>query len=193
MNKKFDREDILKTAIDLFNCQGYTALGVNEILEKTGMSKGAFYNAFESKENYFKQCLDKYCDTGVLKMNEKLSKNLELPAIQRLQNLYFEALEEQSAQNYAGCLLNNSLSELGGSNAELKETMLRQLERMLKVIEPVVLEAQQKGDIADQYDPKHITQLLHLTFFGVLTHLKGSHDHQLGKEVMRLVFDLIKK
>ena len=36
----------------LFAEKGYEAVGVNEICKETGMSKGAFYHAFETKDGF---------------------------------------------------------------------------------------------------------------------------------------------
>jgi AcrR family transcriptional regulator len=47
------RRTILDTAEELFIQQGYTATGVAEICEAAGVSKGAFYHHFESKQAVF--------------------------------------------------------------------------------------------------------------------------------------------
>ena len=52
MNIKHDRNKVLQLGVKLFWCKGYHHLGVDEICKTTGMTKGAFYNAFKSKENF---------------------------------------------------------------------------------------------------------------------------------------------
>jgi len=44
------RQKILNSAIDLFTESGYAAAGLGEIIERTGMTKGALYHHFDSKE-----------------------------------------------------------------------------------------------------------------------------------------------
>lgn len=44
------RNNLFKTAKDLFMEFGYDAVSVDEIVEKAGTSKGAFYNHFKSKD-----------------------------------------------------------------------------------------------------------------------------------------------
>ena len=52
MNIKHDKENVLKTGLSLFCNKGYNSLGIDEICKVTGMTKGAFYNAFKSKEQF---------------------------------------------------------------------------------------------------------------------------------------------
>ncbi|WP_375488584.1 TetR family transcriptional regulator [uncultured Mycobacterium sp.] len=44
------RQRILDAAIDLFSEVGYAAAGLGEIIERAGMTKGALYHHFDSKE-----------------------------------------------------------------------------------------------------------------------------------------------
>jgi len=44
------RDRILKTAGELFNAHGYSAVGINEIIKKSETAKATFYHHFESKE-----------------------------------------------------------------------------------------------------------------------------------------------
>ena len=47
------RNAIIEAAETLFTQQGYTAAGVAEICEAAGVSKGAFYHHFETKQAVF--------------------------------------------------------------------------------------------------------------------------------------------
>ena len=49
MNIKHDKENVLKIGLGMFCNKGYNSLGIDEICKVTGMTKGAFYNAFKSK------------------------------------------------------------------------------------------------------------------------------------------------
>jgi AcrR family transcriptional regulator len=44
------RQKILNAAMDLFGEVGFAAAGLGEIIERTGMTKGALYHHFDSKE-----------------------------------------------------------------------------------------------------------------------------------------------
>ena len=44
-----NRETILETALDLFYTRGYDAVGVQEIAERSGVTKPTLYYYFKSK------------------------------------------------------------------------------------------------------------------------------------------------
>ena len=54
------REHILKVAFILFLQKSFKAVTMKEIVEKTGLSKGAFYHYFSSKEELFTEILNTY-------------------------------------------------------------------------------------------------------------------------------------
>ena len=49
------KEFILKTSMLLFLQKSYKEVTMKEIVDKTGLSKGAFYHYFSSKEQLFKE------------------------------------------------------------------------------------------------------------------------------------------
>lgn len=51
------RDEILRTATDLFSEKGYHELTMEEIAEGMGVSKGTIYNYFSSKENLYLEIL----------------------------------------------------------------------------------------------------------------------------------------
>jgi len=51
---------ILKKAFLLFTQKGYKAVTLKEIVEKTGLSKGAFYHYFASKEKLFYEVVETF-------------------------------------------------------------------------------------------------------------------------------------
>ena len=54
---------IIKSAIKLFSTNGYTAASVDMICKDAGISKGAFYHHFESKQALFLALLDGWLTT----------------------------------------------------------------------------------------------------------------------------------
>ena len=56
MSKK---EDIINTALELFNQIGYNATGVDKIIAESNVAKMTFYKYFPSKESLIMECLYK--------------------------------------------------------------------------------------------------------------------------------------
>jgi AcrR family transcriptional regulator len=56
------RNHILEVSVQLFSKSGYDATGVAEICQAAGVSKGAFYHHFPSKQAVFLELLNSYLD-----------------------------------------------------------------------------------------------------------------------------------
>jgi len=54
------REHILLTALQLFLQNNFKEVTMRQIVDKSGMSKGAFYHYFESKEQVFAEVIDHF-------------------------------------------------------------------------------------------------------------------------------------
>lgn len=71
------RDQILATAFRLFFEKGYKEVTMSQLVEATGLSKGAFYHYFSSKEELYKVTLEKYIDSYLdsfsLDYDEKLT------------------------------------------------------------------------------------------------------------------------
>lgn len=193
MNIKHDKTEVVKKGLRLFCENGYNSTGVDKLCTITGMTKGAFYNAFKSKENFLLACLDMYTENNIKRISEKLSPRDELCTLDRLECFYYEMLKIQPNINYMGCLINNTMSELGGINKRIAENTTKHFETILKSIEPTVIEAQKEGSLTKKIDATELTELLHATFFGVLTRLKSSHEYQKGITTMTILINSLKK
>ena len=63
MNEK--KEKIIKASIQLFAKKGFSSTTIQEIADECGISKGAFYLHFKSKEQLFNRAFEYYIDTSM--------------------------------------------------------------------------------------------------------------------------------
>lgn len=84
MDTKDNRALILGTAFKLFFQKGYKAVTMSELVKESGLSKGAFYHYFDSKEelyhNSMEMFLDHYLHNFTLEFDENktLRENLKI-------------------------------------------------------------------------------------------------------------------
>jgi len=140
MNQKHDKEKVLQTGLQMFCSKGYNNLGIDEICKTTGMTKGAFYHAFKSKENFLLESISAYGEFTVAHLAHKLSNKSE-KAIDRLRELYDSMFLHQPKINYMGCMINNMMSELGGINRFVGDATATEFAHFIETIEPCVVEA----------------------------------------------------
>ena len=51
-----NKEVLLQVALDLFHAKGYDAVGIQEIVDKAGVTKPTLYYYFGSKKGYCRGC-----------------------------------------------------------------------------------------------------------------------------------------
>lgn len=192
MNIKHDKEVVLKTGLGMFCNKGYNSLGIDEICKVTGMTKGAFYNAFKSKEQFLIEAILLYAKNNVNRIKTQLDTNTEQSAYERLLQFYITMLEVQPKVNFMGCFINNIMSELGSANEKVGLASTQAFDEFIDAIEPTVKEAQQNNDLSSEWSARQITELFHSTFYGSLTRAKSSKDHQQSINTMKLLFNNLK-
>lgn len=192
MNLKHDKEEVVKIGLRLFCSRGYTNVGLDEICEETGMTKGAFYNAFKSKENFLLETLASFDQSNTERIVKALKPDGKTKAIDQLKEFYNDMLKRQPKLNFMGCMINNTMSELGAINETVSVATNEGFEHIIKAIEPAVKQAQQEGDINPDFDSHDIATLLHSTFYGVLTRAKSLGSSKKGLETMNLLFTNLK-
>ena len=85
---KDTKEHILKEAFSLFLQKNFKEVTMRDIVEKTGMSKGAIYHHFSSKEDIFRQVVENYFLAGLDNFFDNIPKyNLRDFINQYLQNV----------------------------------------------------------------------------------------------------------
>ena len=112
--RKFDRDEVLRAARDLFWERGYVATSLSQLLAVTGLSKSTLYQTFGSKRNLFALAVESY----LREVMNPLIVPMEAPGAGRAQLIgYFHALAQMirdSPDNKArrGCFMLNTFMEL---------------------------------------------------------------------------------
>jgi len=82
---KNNRVHILTTAFKLFFQKGYKEVTMSELVKESGLSKGAFYHYFDSKEELYNHSMemfiDHYLNEFTLEFNEDLTLKDNLIAL----------------------------------------------------------------------------------------------------------------
>jgi TetR/AcrR family transcriptional repressor of nem operon len=189
MNLKHNREQVLKTGIKLFCFKGFNGVGIDEICQTSGMTKGAFYNAFKSKEQFLKDSIALYGKNNLERIKEKLKPEDNISAWQKVKFFYTEMLKLQTNSGYIGCYVNNIMSELGIANLEVAKIVSEQFNLIIETIEPSIKLAQENNEISSDFSSFEISELIHATFYGILTKLKNTKDNSQSIRTMQLLFN----
>lgn len=110
----------MRSAIELFRRDGFASTSVDEICSAAGVTKGAFFHYFDSKEALAEECLVAWRESAV-RMVEAAWKGAEGP-VERLHRFMeaFLTMLEKPGEN-ASCLAGTLVQETWESNPKLRE------------------------------------------------------------------------
>src|ERR1700754_4660534 len=88
--KSTTRESLIEVGLKLIQSGGYTATGINQILEAAKIPKGSFYHHFSTKDEFVMEVIRRYAAGE----GERLQRNLNNSTLSPLKKLrrYFKDL-----------------------------------------------------------------------------------------------------
>jgi AcrR family transcriptional regulator len=199
---KTTKEQILFEAFRLFLTKGYDRVSMNDLVNASGLSKGAFYHYFSSKEELFRQAITAYFFTG---LDEKpFVPNPSLSLLVNLTNLV-----NQKAELYRQMLALTGLSELSTGYftllfqaismfPEFKETLRFAGSKEEGVLIQVFSIAQANGELASDFDSKFLAEMysamldgmeLHAVVVGDFTHLHNE-EQRITEGFLKIICNL---
>lgn len=93
------RSEILECAVQLFIERGYDATSINQIIGRAGISKGAFYHHFQSKEDLIEALAARYAEDAAANARPILEDET-LDSFSRL-TLFLASMRQQKVQSAA--------------------------------------------------------------------------------------------
>jgi AcrR family transcriptional regulator len=136
------RERLLESAKILFSQKGYYATSVEDIVASAGLSKGAFYFYFKSKEELFKSLVEEMHLNIVKRLESFLERDLPLEdALIEHAKVFLEDIYQNRhiAQIF--------LFQLVGTNEEFRELYYTKIAHLRELLTKMVDRAIQRGEI----------------------------------------------
>ncbi len=190
MGYKYNKEDILAIGYDLLRKNGYHHVGINEVLQASGLPKGSFYNFFKSKEEFAAQVIDNY---GLATKNwiEEYFSHEGTP-LALIKSFYKNLIDLNEKDDFSsGCLLNNMSNEIGRTNDNLAQKTDANFESWIKVLSKVIEEGQQLGEIRSDYTAKELAEFLHTGIYGTFSRMKVKRSRDFMDKWYDMTMDFI--
>lgn len=168
MEIKDNRMHILATAFKLFFQKGFKEVTMSELVKESGLSKGAFYHYFNSKEELYNHSMEMFMDHYLNNFSLEYKGHLTLR--ENLKTLYseFSPITEQlnTSTQEAAETLSNYLIFL--QSLMRKEEFRKKMEiynrNFTLEFSEWIKSAQQRGEIRQELNPvllaKHLTSLM---------------------------------
>jgi len=174
--------------MDRFHALGYTATGVQEIVDAAGVPKGSFYNHFKSKELLAREVFDLYMRGVRLDALEDRA----VPPETRLR-AHFENLAGIFARigHGRGCLVGNLAAEVTPATPVLREAIATTLAGWTARLAAVLREGQETGAFDAAQDPDRLARFLLDGWQGAVVRMKYTGDGSPLDDFLAIVFPLV--
>lgn len=163
--RKAARQHILDTALPIVGKKGFSAVGLNEVLQAAQVPKGSFYHYFASKDAFGETLLQDYFDSYMADM-QRLFSGAE-PENQKLLTYWQQWTDNQSAHDCSGkCLA----VKLGAEVADLSEAMRlalnRGTSRIIQCLAGALNRGAEQGSLSLVQPPEALATQLYALWLG---------------------------
>jgi len=182
------RDQIVSAALDRFHALGYSACGVQDIVDKAGVPKGSFYNYFKAKELLALEVVDLYASGS----KREMLADASIAPVERLRR-HFEFL----AARYAGfgydkgCLLGNLAAEASNNMPLLRKALGESLARWTAAVASVIREGQAQGAVAAEVNPEELARFLVNSWEGAVVRMKVVNSRRPLDDFFAIAFPLL--
>ncbi|KIL37570.1 hypothetical protein SD71_02870 [Cohnella kolymensis] len=181
--KEEKRAAILEGALHCFTEKGYQATTVDDIVRHLGMSKGAIYNYFSSKEDMYIQMADARMNTMVDTLTEQFK--LVPSAAEKLRHL-FARFHRQSLDELRKWLtFHMEFSIYAGRRPDLADFLSEYMGKALALIQKIMEEGKQSGEFRSDLDAKSASYLFWAVRDGLALHFMIDGEEAEYKSILK--------
>jgi TetR/AcrR family transcriptional repressor of nem operon len=188
------RDHLIEAGLELMRKRGYSATGLQEILQAAGVPKGSFYHHFGSKEEFTAAVIERYFTLAASHGQMVLGNTSQAP-LKRLRG-YFEELIKMAGQAapIPGCLLGSLSLEVADVSPLLQNCLSFSFTQWQAAVAAVLREAVKKGELPKSTKPDSLAGFVLNSWEGALLRSQADKNDAPLKDFLRFVFeDLLAK
>jgi AcrR family transcriptional regulator len=191
------KDRIIKESIQLFLRKSFKGTSIQQITDALGITKGAFYWHFKSKDELLETIIDKY-DEEFLKKLYSYIRELSGDFYKKYRE-YHKYINEYAIKNSEFCVLFVTLSaEIAGSNTAAEIKIKNVIKKYLEFIESLLKIGKEEGVFESDYDISLNAHIIEAVHSGVLLqwyiYRKEIHGPALGRTYRDiLLYGMVKR
>ena len=149
------KSDILKTAMRLFREKGFENVNIEDIVKELGMTRGAFYHYFKSREGLIYAAVDQmFFEKNPFDI---AAKKQELNALEKLRFIFKFQISPDMLQSELQVM--HALQKVLADPVILKSEIFSQVHTVAPFLEKLLIEGNEDGSLSVLY-PKQTAQAL---------------------------------
>lgn len=182
------KEYILKESIKLFLQKSYKEVTMKDLVNKTGLSKGAFYHYFESKEQLFQELLDGFFAAimgfDFNQLDRQSLYNFYNQYSSELNSMRFQFFETDENEGFLNLNFFSLLFDAFKLFPEFKEKMEAYHQKELNAWKNAISSARNSGEIKSPLNDEQIAMIFIFSSDGLTMNLTMNGEiRNLAKDV----------
>lgn len=153
------KQRLLVVGMGMLLKQGYNSLGIQALLNETGVPKGSFYHHFKSKEEFVLQVVALYMSEVHLGLDACLG-DMTQPPLVRVRGFFEATLLKYQEEGYLGCLIGGLGQELSGVSEVFRSKIEECIDSIASRLAVCLEEARLAGDLPVGANTREMGQLL---------------------------------
>lgn len=137
----YDLNEVLEEAVAIFREHSFHSASMDEIIGRTGFNRRGFYLEFGSKQNFLYQALDFYLENDLIPIVTILDQGKGIESIYAFYQAYVSLVYQE------GCLLIDTISELGRQDDKIRDMGRHYVDRLQLSFIGCLEQGQRQGQI----------------------------------------------
>lgn len=177
---KFDREDVIHRATNLFWEKGFHATSMRNLQEAIDMRPGSIYGTFGSKEGLFKEALNHYANEN-LNFLKSVNESYDSP-LEGVKFFMSQAVKGSGQPMPSKlCMLVKTISELTEDNKELLAEAQGLLGKVEDALTTLLTRAKANGEIPESKDPRRLARFLQMQVMGLRAYVRSNDSADIDE------------
>jgi AcrR family transcriptional regulator len=173
-------DDIKRAAHMVFARKGFDRATMQDIAAEAGISAGAIYRYFPSKEAIITAMFAETVALDAETMDRLRQEHGDtIGIIHALADLYFARLSGDDVS--AGACLDLELWAEAPRNAAIQEPMRASFGQLIGAFTALIRQGQARGELRKDIDPESVAYLMIATFDGLIVHLALGHSVDIAE------------
>jgi TetR/AcrR family transcriptional repressor of nem operon len=191
MGKQTTKANLIETGIRLIRTAGYTATGINQVLEAAKVPKGCFYHYFKSKDEFVLEVVRRYAAGEQERWERVLDDPTGLP-LNKLRRYFRELMAIYGQRGpTAGCLLGKLSLEVAGQNAEIRDQLREAFDAWQSAIAKTIREAIEMQELPKTTRANDVAALLVNNWEGAQVRAKAEQSDKPLELFFDNAFDVL--
>lgn len=187
---EFDREQVLRSAMDEFMSKGFNKTSMQDLKRVTGLHPGSIYCAFENKRGLLIAALEQYTKQRISEFNAIFAAQSTIRA--GLEQYMSMVVDECESDEIKDCLLQKALSELSCQDEEVESIIRAVISVWKQGLAEQLQEAQRRGEISASNDCAFLAEYLIMGIYGLRSFAHTKPEKGLLRKMADKLLDSIR-